>query len=178
MSREIDAKEKLRKTAAEFIKIRGALQNAGTLAVVAASPRQRSRIDALNTRAAMIQKSIEGAGKMIDGARHWFSDTFGTDVEDSVPLANPAIEASVQTSIAAMNYFLRDARAELNAVIDRQKKFEAIPEEKRASALSGLAAESATEQVTPAFTPSKNILMIGLYALALFLFLRGKNHAE
>jgi hypothetical protein len=169
----LDPQVKLRDTAADFIRMRGALQSAGALPVVIASPVTRTRLDALMKRAAAIQKTIEGAGRMIDGARKWFADTFGAKVEDSVPLANPTIRAGVQTSIAAMNYFLRDAKAELDAIIERQRQYESFPEEQRPKVLAGLAAESAPV-ATPAI-PAK-WLLIGAGMFALWIFFKGGDN--
>jgi hypothetical protein len=160
----------LRDTAAEFARVRGALQSAAVLPVVIASPVRRARVDALIKRAATIQQTIEGAGRMIDGARRWFSDTFGVQVEDSVPAANPAIAASIKTSVAAMNYFLRDAKAELDAIIDRQRQYESIPEEKRAGALAEL---RAAEAPAPGATIAPKWLWLGIGATALFVLLKG-----
>jgi hypothetical protein len=160
---------KLRDTAAEFIRVRGALQSAENLAVVAASPLTRARLAAFNKRAAAIQQTIEGAGRMVDGARRWFADTFGTQVEETVPLANPAINASIQTSIAAMNYFLKDAKAELDSIIARQRDYEALPEDQRPKALAGLAAE--TPAASTAIPPKW--LWLGAGALAIWVFLKG-----
>ena len=168
-----DAQQRLRDTAAEFIRVRGALQQAATLAVVNASPVAKARLAALNKRAGVIQDAITNAGKMVDGARRWFSDTFGTEVEDAVPLANPAIAASIQTSIAGMNYFLKDARSELDAIIARQKKYEALPADQKDAVLNGLHAEAATDTVTPA-VPAK-WLWIGAGVLAVWVFLKGKG---
>lgn len=162
----------LRDTAAEFTRVRGALQSAVALPVVAASPARRARVDALIKRAALIQNTIEGAGRMIDGARKWFSDTFGVQVEESVPLANPAIGASIQTSVAAMNYFLRDAKAELDAIIERQRQYESIPEEKRAGALAEL---RATETPAPVSGIVPKWVWLGVGAVALFVMMKGEN---
>jgi hypothetical protein len=169
------AQSRLRETAAEFTRIRGALQQAGALPVVVASKASRVRVAALNARAAAIQKTIEGAGRMVDGARKWFADTFGASVEDTVPLANPTIAASIQTSIAAMNYFLRDAKAELNAIIARQKQYEAAPEDKRAALLSGLGADTAPDVAAQELQIRRNWIYLGIAAVAVAVFLKGKG---
>lgn len=160
----------LRDTAAEFSQMRGALQNASALPVVTASPASRARVDALNKRAAAIQGTIESVGRMIDGARRWFSDTFGTDVQQTVPLANPAINGSIQTSIATMKYFLRDAKAELDRIIARQKQFESLPDEKKKSALSEFSAESVA---VAAPNIPKKWLVIGALAVGALIWWRG-----
>lgn len=171
MSEELqpdDSVTRLRDTAAEFSRMRGALQQAGELAVVNASPLARYRLDVLDKRATTIQGAIESVGKMVDGARHWFSDTFGTDVETEVPIANPVIESTIQTSIAGMNYFLKDAREELNRVLSRQKQYDALPPEKKDSVLSELRAEDSPVPVVKAggFAVPKKWLWIGAGALA------------
>lgn len=175
-----DDQTRLRDTAADFVALRGALQQAGALAVVNASPATRYRLDVLNTRAASIQKAIESVGKMIDGARRWFSDTFGTDVEESVPLANPAIAASIQTSIAGMNYFMRDAKAELDRIIAKQKQYEALPADKKDSALSELRAEGTPQPeenkvIATLRTVPKWVWIGGALAVGMYLVQRGDN---
>lgn len=161
-----DDQQRLQDTAKNFIAVRGALQQAGTLAVVNASPATRYRLDVLNRRATTIQKTIESVGKMVDGARRWFADTFGADVGDAVPLANPAIAAAIQTSVAGMNYFLRDAKAELDRIIARQKQYEALPADKKDSALSELRAEETPQ-------PAENKIVTTLRSVPKWVWIGG-----
>jgi len=161
---------RLRETGAEFTRVRGLLQSAEGFAVVNASPATRSRLGAMHKRAALLQKAIEKTGGMIDGARKWFADTFGKTVESAVPLANPAIDAAVQTSIVGMNYFLKDAKAELDRIIGLQKQYEALPADKKDSALAELRAES-TPVATPAI-PAKWV-WIGLALAGAFVWWKG-----
>lgn len=170
---EKDLHARLDETAAEFVALRGELQRAGALAVVNASPLSKKRIDAFANRATKIQAAIESTGRMIDGARRWFSDTFGMPVEESVPLANPAIEASVQASIAAMKYFIRDARAELETIGKRQSQYEAFPEDKRDKVLSALHAEDLPAVISPPLAPK--YVLLGLAAVAAYVWWKGND---
>lgn len=172
-----DLQENLRVTAAEFTRVRGALQQAGGLPVVTASPAAKLRVAVLNKRAGMIQTTIESVGKMIDGARRWYADTFGTEVESQVPAANPTIGASMQTSIAAMNYFIRDAKAELDSIVERQKVFESLPEDKRGTALAELKSEVAKPGAAPFSIPRKWLVIGALAVGALFLLKGGDSEA-
>lgn len=164
---------RLRETADEFIRLRGALQQAQTLPVVSASPTTKARLAALNKRATAIQSTIENVGKMIDGARRWFADTFGARMESQVPLANPAIDGTVQTSIAAMNYFMRDAKTELDRIVALHKAFEALPADKKPQALAELGIQTAP--APPSGVLKNKWLWIGGAAVALFMLMRGGN---
>ena len=170
----IDPSVTLRQTAAEFVRLRGVLQQAGALRVVISSPITKKRVDVLNKRAGMIQDAIEHSGRMIDGARRWFSDTFGSPIEQTVPLANPAIGASVQTSIAAMKFFMRDAKAELNRIIASQRALEAAPKEKQSQILAELGAQSVPDKKPD----DENWLLMGAIALGAFLLIKEFSHGE
>lgn len=172
MSETDKAQAELRETAQDFVRVNDALKSALALPVVRASPKNSAAVAAMLRRGSTIQTTIEGAGRMIDGARKWFADTFGAKVEDSVPLANPAIGASIQTSTAAMKYFLRDAKAMLDSIIARERQYESMPEEQRKTALASLAADPPADAAAPVIP--KKFLVIGALAIGAFVLWKGQ----
>lgn len=170
-----DQQARLRDKAAEFIAARGALQSAGALAVVNASQVNKARLAALNKRAALLQKTIENVGKMIDGARRWFSDTFGIQLETSAPIAETAIDASIQSAIAGMNYFIRDVQSELKRVAELDEQYRAAPAEQKDRMLSALHDE--TPQPAAPFAIPKKWLLFGGVAIIAVIWL-GKHHEK
>ena len=173
------AQTELQQKAAEFIAARGALQSAAGLAVVAASPVNMARVAALNKRAVMVQQTIESVGRMVDGARRWFADTFGIQLESSVPIAETAVDASVQTAIAGMNYFIRDVRAELTRINALDQQYQAMPPEQRDRALGELRSQKPALPSAP-FPIAKKWLVAGaVLALgALWFFRKGDYESE
>jgi len=137
-----DKQTELREKGAEFTAVREALSRAAQLPVVRASVIQRARVDALAARAAKLQAAIEQIGKMIDGARRWFKDTFSVDVAAEVPVANTALAATMQSAIAGMNYFIRDAQKELAQIDAAQKVFEGASDDQKKNMLADLGAQS------------------------------------
>ena len=169
----------LQEKAAEFIAARGALQSASALAVVNASPVNRARLDALNKRAALLQKSIETAGRMVDGARRWFSDTFGIQLETSVPMAETAVDASVQTAIAGMNYFIRDVRSELTRINSLDEQYNAMTPEQRDKALGELREQQPALPVAPFPINKKWVVAGAILAIgAMWYFKEGEHESD
>jgi hypothetical protein len=168
--------QELRERAAEFTAARDALARAAVYPVVMASPVEQKRLAALNSRAVKIQALIENVGKMIDGARHWFADTFSMDIADEVPVANTVIDTAMQSAIAAMNYFIRDTKKELDIILKAQQTLDAAPEDQQKKML----AELSTQQPPGAAVPiSKRTGAMILAAIGLLLFLaKGAEHGE
>jgi hypothetical protein len=164
---DIDKQVELREKGAEFIAVREALARVAQLPVVRASAVERARVDALSGRAAKLQSLIEQVGRMIDGARHWFKDTFSTDVSENVPLANTAINGAMQSAIASMNYFIRDAKKELAQIEQAQKVFEGASDEQKKLMLGDLSAQT----LPAAAAPSKKTALIVLAVVGVLIWL-------
>lgn len=159
--------EELRDKAAQFTEAVSQLRAAAALPVVNHSSQDRRAVDLLLKRAGALQKTIESAGRMIDGGRRWFRDTFGTDLEH-VPVAGTAIDTAIQTSIAGMNYFLRDAENELKRTQTLKEKFDALPEDGRKALLASLADQPGDEGVNPAPSKKTAVLILGGIAGAIW----------
>lgn len=165
--------QELRERGAEFTAAREALARAQKYPVVMASPIELKRLAALNARATKLQTVIESVGKMIDGARQWFGDTFSVDIADEVPIANTAIDAAIQSAIAGMNYFIRDARKELDIILKAQQQLDAAPEEQKKKMLG----ELSQQKPAPGVAVSKRTGAIILGVIGLLLFLsKGAGH--
>ncbi len=172
-----DKQAELREKGAEFTAARSAVAQAANFPVVIANPPTKALVDVLNERAARLQALIEQTGKMIDGARKWFADTFSADVRDEVPVANTAIDAVIQSAIAGMNYFIRDAKAALAKIEATQKIYDAATPEQRKNMLADLSKQ--TFPVMPAFS-GKALLIVAAVIGALWLFnsRKGDDHGE
>jgi hypothetical protein len=156
---QVDRQLVLREKGAEFTAARNRVMQAIKLPVVQASAFSRARMDTLALRAARLQTAIEQIGKMIDGARRWFQDTFSLDVATEIPIANTAIDTTMQTAIAGMNYFIRDANVELERVAGMQKLFDAANDDQKKTMLGELHAQSLP---TPAAPSKANALILAL----------------
>ena len=167
--------DELRDKAAQFIAARGALQSAGALAVVNASPVNRARLDALNKRAVLLQKVIESAGRMVDGARRWFADTFGIKLETSAPVAETAISGTVQAAIAGMNYFIRDVNEELMRINALDVKYRAMTPEQRDSVLSELHAETPAPAAPFPIPGEMKWVLVAVAGAGLFWYLNSES---
>jgi Sec-independent protein translocase protein TatA len=166
--------QELRDKGAEFTAARDALARAQKYPVVMASPLEQKRLAMLNARASKLQQLIESVGKMIDGARKWFGDTFSLDLASDVPVANTAIDATIQSAIAGMNYFIRDARQELDSILKAQEMVDAAPDEQKKKMLGELQAQQPAA-ASPTF--SKRTGAIVLAALGLLIwFSKGDDH--
>lgn len=126
-----DIRDSLTAKAAEFIDARDALAATRDLAAVNSSKPIQQRLSLMDRRALKLQSGIERIGKTIDGGRRWFVDTFGADVEDSVPLASPAIKGAAQSAIAAMNYFIRDAKSLHDGIVQREQNYQALSDDQK-----------------------------------------------
>lgn len=162
-----DRQQELREKGAEFIEARAALARAAQYPVVAASRIEQARLKALNTRAAKLQALIEQVGKMIDGARHWFHDTFSMDLQDDVPVANTVIDSAIQAAIAGMNYFLRDVRKELDTISKAQAVLDAAPEDQKKKIIGELQALGETSH-PPVISKKAGIIVVAVLGLLLW----------
>lgn len=173
-----DKQVELRERGAEFSALRAQLAQAAQLPIVAASAMARSRVDALNTRAGKLQTGITQVGKMIDGARRWFADTFSLDLAEEVPIANTGIDAAIQSSIAGMNYFIRDAKAELARIAELQKIYDAATEDQKRNILTDLKSE-AGPVAAPALSQKTILIMLAAAAALWWVSSRkGEDHGD
>jgi hypothetical protein len=167
--------QELRDKGAEFTAARDALARAQKYPVVIASPIEQQRLAALNARATKLQGLIESVGKMIDGARKWFGDTFSLDLATDVPVANTAIDATIQSAIAGMNYFIRDARGELDAILKAQQILDAAPDEQKTKMLGELQAQP--NAAPPTFSKKTGVIVLAALGLLIWLS-KGDDHDE
>jgi hypothetical protein len=163
--------QELRERGAEFTAAREAVATAAQLPIVRASAPERARFGALNIRAQKLQSAIEAIGKTVDGARRWFSDTFSLDMASEIPLAGTAIDVTIQSAIAGMNYFIRDAKAELSRIGELQKIFESQSDEQKKNMLGDLRQLSLPALPAPS---GKTWLIVGA-VLGLLFFLNSKG---
>lgn len=163
---KVDRQAILREKGAEFTAIRDRVMLDAQLPVVQASAPTKARMGTLALRASRLQTAIEQIGKMIDGARRWFNDTFSLDVAAEIPLADTAIDAAMQSAIAGLNYFIRDAKAELARVAGMQKIFDEADDKQKTVMLGELQAQSLP---VPA-APSTKIALVVTAAIAVLWF--------
>lgn len=169
--------QELRDKGAEFTQIRAAVAQVSALPVVAASATARASVAALNTRAEKLQGLIEQIGKMIDGARRWFADTFSLDVSEQVPFANTAIDGAIQSAIAGMNYFIRDAKNVLARIEATQKIYDAASDEQKKNMLGDLSKQSVP--AIPAPSGKALLIVAGIIGALYWLNSRkGSDHGE
>lgn len=156
--------------------MRVAVANVRALPVVAANPVAKANIDALESRAEKLQALITQVGKMIDGARRWFADTFSLDMSEQVPLADAAIDGAIQSAIAGMNYFIRDAKNALARIEATQKIYASASAEQKKNMLGDLSKQSVS---VPAPASGKALLLIAA-AIGMLYFLnsKGGDHDE
>lgn len=120
--------KELREVAAQFSEARTALAEAQRVPV---AKYFRAPLQQMTVRAAKLQSLIQHAGGMVDGARKFFSKSFGVPIEEAVPMASPAIDIAIQSSVTAMNYFLRDAEKLTQAISEKQAEYDALPPEQK-----------------------------------------------
>jgi hypothetical protein len=166
--------QELREKGAEFTAARDALARAEKYPVVIASPIEQKRLAMLNARASKLQQLIESVGKMIDGARKWFGDTFSLDLATDIPIANSAIDAAIQSAIAGMNYFIRDAKGELDAILKAQEMLDAAPDEQKKKMLGELQAQQPAN-ASPTFSKKTGAIILAALGLLIW-FSKGDDH--
>lgn len=161
---KVDRQTVLREKGAEFTAVRDRVMQAAQLPVVQASSPTKTRMSALSLRASRLQTTIEQIGKMIDGARRWFSDTFSLDVAAEIPFADTAIDVAMQSAIAGMNYFIRDANAVMAEISKTQQMFDAATNEQKKLMLADLRKQRAPVLAAP-FTKIALIITLAIAAL-------------
>lgn len=160
--------QELRERAAEFSAAREAIAKAAQLPIVQASAIERARFAALGLRAGKLQSAIESIGKTVDGARRWFADTFSLDMVAEIPIAGTAVSVTIQSAIAGMNYFIRDAKAELARIDELKKIFDVQSDEQKKTLLGDLRQLSVPAPAMAVTGSGKNWIVLAAVVAGLY----------